>query len=75
MPQRVLGETRTGREELGANSSPLEGFPLHAYVRRSGSDAGMTKGLNDSAGSPPFLLVALCRGLLTRRSDAASLCV
>ena len=75
VPQRVFGEARPGREELGANSSRVEGFPLHADVRRSGSNAGATKGLNDSAGSPLLLLVPLIRGLVTRSSDAASLCI
>ena len=71
MPQRMFRESRTGCKELGPDASPLERLALQPNVHRSGSDAGMTKGLNDAPGRAAFFPAAFVSGLAVRRLHAA----
>ena len=63
MPQRMLREPRTSGEELRPDASSVERLAQHTNVGRFGSDAGVTKGLNDGARRAVFLPDAFVGGL------------
>ena len=72
VPQRVFGESRTGREEFGADSPPPEWLALHVNLQWLGSDPGVTKNLNNRVAGTSFLAASPICGLLAVSPDSAA---